>query len=51
MQLEDMDDEHSNRPSLGKGAVAVFENDSEKQRRSSYKKVNAASHVADDEKR
>ena len=41
MQLEDPDEEHSNRPSLGK--ANMFENDSEKQRRSSYKKVNADS--------
>lgn len=42
MQLEDMDEEHndSNRPSL-KGNM--FENASDKQRKSSYKKVNAAS--------
>lgn len=38
-----MDDEqnHSGRPSLGK--AAVFENDSEKLKTSSYKQVNAAS--------
>jgi len=47
-----VDDEQSNRQSLGKGTVAVFENDSEKiQRRgSNYKKVNAASHIDDGEK-